>query len=131
MKKARTIPFNFVLDELYSVNPIIKPMFGCHALYLGNKMVLMLRNKEAHPRDNGVWVATTLEHVASLRSDFSSMRPVELLGENVTSWQNLPYEADDFEESVLRVCALIRKSDPRIGKVPKPRKKKSPTRKPK
>jgi len=125
VKKPRTIPFDFVLDELYQVNPIIKPMFGCHALYLGNKMVLMLRHKEAHPRDNGVWVATTPEHVIGLKAEFPSMRPVELLGANVTSWQNLPYESDDFEEAVLRVCAMIRKKDPRIGKIPKPRKKKS------
>lgn len=94
-------------------------------------MLLMLRHKEAHPRDNGVWVGTSTEHLASLKSDFPSMRPVELLGENVTAWQNLPYDSDDFEESVLRICELIRKGDPRIDKVPKGKKKKSTSRKPK
>src|SRR6188768_1680514 len=123
MKKPRTIPFNFVLDELHSLNLLIKPMFGCHALYLEDKMLLMLRNKEAYPRDNGVWVATTPEHVNSLKQAFPSMRPVELLGENVTAWQNIPHASDDFEESVLRVCALIKKGDSRIGKVPKAKKK--------
>ncbi len=52
------------------------------------------------------------------------MRTIKLFGESVSSWQNLPYEADDFEASVLRACELIRKNDPRIGKIPKPRKKK-------
>jgi hypothetical protein len=53
------------------------------------------------------------------------VRPVRLLGANVTAWQNIPSEADDFEETVLRVCELILHGDPRIGKVPKPRKKKT------
>lgn len=125
MKKPRTIPFNFVLDELYSVNLEVKPMFGCYALYKGNKIVLMLRKKEDFTDDNGVWVATTPEHLVALKKDFPSMRPVKLLGENVTAWQNLPYEADDFEASVLQACELIRRNDPRIGKVPKARKKKT------
>lgn len=125
MKKPRTIPFNFVLDELHSLNPVVKPMFGCYALYKGNKIVLMLRNKEDLPDDNGVWVATTPEHLVALKQDFPSMRPVKLLGENVTAWQNLPCEADDFEASVLRVCDFIRRNDPRIGKVPKARRKKT------
>jgi hypothetical protein len=45
----------------------------------------------------------------------------------VTGWQILPVEADDFEESVLRVCALVRAGDVRIGKVPKPRRKSAKT----
>jgi hypothetical protein len=36
----------------------------------------------------------------------------------------LPFDAEDFEESVLRACALVRAADPRIGKVPKPKKRK-------
>jgi hypothetical protein len=52
------------------------------------------------------------------------MRRIYLFGNGETSWQNLPAEADDFEESVFRACALIRKGDPRIGKIPKPRKRK-------
>ena len=131
MKKPRTIPFNFVLDELDSVSPIVKPMFGCYALYRQDKMLLILRNKEDLQHDNGVWIATVPEHLDSLQRDFPSMRPVRLLGANATAWQNLPHESDDFEESVLRVCDLIRKGDQRIGKIPKARKKKSTSRKPK
>jgi hypothetical protein len=125
MKKTKTIPFSFVLDQLYSINPIVRPMFGCFAVYRQNKMVLMLRSKEELPYDNGVWIATTPEHHESLKKEFPSVRPVRLLGANVTAWQNIPSEADDFEETVLRVCELILHGDPRIGKVPKPRKKKT------
>jgi hypothetical protein len=124
MKKIRTIPFDFVLEQLYSVAPVVKPMFGCHAVYVKEKIVLMLRNKEDFPDDNGVWIATTAEHHESLRRNFPSMRSIGMFSGKITGWQNLPYEAGDFEESAIKACDLILKKDPRIGKVPKPRKKK-------
>lgn len=124
MKKIKTIPFDFVLEQLYSVAPVVKPMFGCHAVYVKEKIVLMLRNKEDFPDDNGVWIATATEHHESLRRNFPSMRPIGMFDGKITGWQNLPYEAGDFEESVIEACDLILKKDIRIGKVPKPRKKK-------
>lgn len=124
LKRKKSIAFSFVLDELDSLHPIVKPMFGCHALYVGEKIVLITREKPDHPEDNGVWLATTTEHHTSLRKEFPSMRRIFLLGNGETSWQNLPVEADDFEESALKACVLIRKGDPRIGKIPKPRKRK-------
>lgn len=99
-------------------------MFGCHAIYQNEKIVLITRNKEEHKHDNGVWLATTQEHHASLKRDFPSMRSIQLLGNKETAWQNLPADADDFEESVLKACDLIRKGDIRIGKIPKPKNKK-------
>jgi hypothetical protein len=36
-------------------------------------------------------------------------------------------EAPDFEESVSTICHLILKGDNRIGKIPKPKKKKMAT----
>jgi hypothetical protein len=36
----------------------------------------------------------------------------------------LPADADDFEEGVLRVCALVLAGDPRVGKVPNVRNRK-------
>jgi hypothetical protein len=124
MKKIKAIPFDFVLEQLYSVAPVVKPMFGCHAVYVKEKIVLMLRNKEDFPDDNGVWIATTTEHHESLRRNFPSMRSIGMFDGKITGWQNLPYEAGDFEESVIEACDLILKKDIRIGKVPKPRKKK-------
>ena len=111
--------FDFVLDELYPVQPVIRPMFGCHALYVGEAIVLITRNKNEHTGDNGVWIATTPEYHESLRLEFPSMRKINLLGNKETSWQNIPADANDFEESVMKVCALIRRGDRRIGKVPK------------
>ena len=122
--KSKNVPFDFVLDELYSLDPVVKPMFGCHAIYIQNKIVLMLRLKEQHAYDNGVWVASLPEHWDALKREFPSLRTIKLFGETVSSWQNLPHDADDFEESVLKICALVRKNDARIGKIPKPKKRK-------
>ncbi len=96
-------------------------MFGCLAVYVGEKIVVILREKSNQAQDNGVWLATTREHHNSLRSEFPNMRPVELLGP-VTGWQVLPAGAPDFEESALRACELILARDPRIGKIPKKKK---------
>jgi hypothetical protein len=124
VKKPAPIPFDFVLEQLEGCSPQIRAMFGCHAIYVGEKIVLMLRNKESHRNDNGVWVAVRPEDLESLKKVFPSLRPVRLLGERATAWQNIPMESDDFEESVLTVCDLINRQDPRIGKVPKSRKAK-------
>lgn len=127
MPKKNSIAFEFVLDHLDALNPEIKPMFGSHAIYVGEAIVLITRDKKMHPEDNGVWLATTIEHHKSLLKDFPSMRSISLLGEAPTNWQNIPADADDFEESAVKACALIRKGDKRIGKIPKPKtsKKKS------
>jgi len=93
-------------------------MFGCLAVYLGEKIVLVLRDKPTYPGDNGVWLATTREHHESLRRDFPNMRSIELLGKKATDWQVLPVDAPDFEQASLRACEFIVAGDSRIGKVP-------------
>jgi hypothetical protein len=123
--KKREMAFEFVVEQLMPIEPVVRPMFGCHAVYHGEKIVLITRSKSEHSGDNGVWVATVPEHHASLKKQFPSLRSIRLLGTAETAWQNIPAEADDFEESVLRICELILKGDPRIGKIPKARKKKS------
>jgi hypothetical protein len=93
-------------------------MFGCTAIYVDDKIVLILRDKPDHAADNGVWLATTEEHHASLRQDFPHMRSIGVLGKPVTGWQILPADAPDFEQSALRACDLVLSRDPRIGKIP-------------
>jgi len=118
------IPFEFVLEELDRVHPRVRPMFGCYAIYVGEKLVLILRQRKDHTDDNGVWIATPREHHESLKKQFPCMRSIRLLGTVETVWQNIPVDEDDFEELVLKACELIRKGDARIGKIPKPKKKK-------
>jgi len=124
MKLRKAIPHEFVLDVLAPVSPWTRPMFGCTAIYLGEKIVLILRQKPTYERDNGVWLATTREHHASLRYEFPNMRSIELLGEPISNWQVLPTDAPDFEESAMRACELVIAGDPRIGKVPNSKRRK-------
>jgi hypothetical protein len=122
-------PFAFVLDELDELGIWTRPMFGCHAVYVDEKIVLVLRDKGSPRCDDGVWIATTAEHHVSLRCELPSLRSIRVLADGgVTGWQVLPAEADDFEESVLHACALVRAGDLRIGKVPKKRGAKAPKR---
>jgi hypothetical protein len=117
-KPAKKVPFDFVLAELEELGPVTRPMFGCHAVYVDDKIVFILRDK-GDRLDDGVWVATTREHHAALRRDLPSLRSVTLLaGGSVTGWQLLPAESDDFEESALFACELVKRRDVRIGKVP-------------
>ncbi len=124
--KVKKIPFDFILEILSAAEPYTKPMFGCTAVYVGERIVLILRKKEDFTSDNGVWLATTGEHHASLAKIFPKMRSLALFGPGPTGWQILPEDADDFEESVVLACELILKNDQRIGKVPK---RKSPKKK--
>ena len=121
-KRRKTPPHEFVLDALTPASPMTRPMFGCLAVYVEDKIVLVLRDKEGSAADNGVWLATTREHHPSLRREFPNMRSIQVLGTEVTGWQVLPADAPDFEEAALRACELILARDPRIGKVPKSRR---------
>jgi len=127
--KTKTVPFPFVLEELEELAPWTRPMFGCTAVYSDDRILFVMRDKSAPRCDDGVWIATTREHHASLRSELPSMRSISVLaGGGVTGWQILPVESDDFEEQVLRACELVRKGDARIGKVPEKRKRKAAKR---
>ena len=121
VKARRAVPHAFVLDELEGLGPTTKPMFGCTAVYVDDKIVLVLRDRPSPAADNGVWLATTHEHHASLRAELPSLRSISVLGAGVTGWQLLPADDPGFEDAVLRACALVRARDERIGKVPKPR----------
>ncbi|CAN5915843.1 hypothetical protein BH11MYX4_BH11MYX4_53970 [soil metagenome] len=115
-------PFAFVLEELDALEPYTKPMFGCTAVYVGDRILLVLRERPTATEDNGVWLATSREHHASLRTELPSLRSIGVLADGgVTGWQSLPADGVDFEEEVLRACALVRAGDPRIGKIPKRR----------
>ncbi|MFZ0822132.1 MAG: hypothetical protein WAM87_00620, partial [Terriglobales bacterium] len=122
--RRKRVPHEFVLDALAALSPRTRPMFGCLAVYVEDKIVLILRDKDkAGETDNGVWLATTEDHHRSLRRDFPTMRSIKVLGKNAlgkkaTGWQVLPADAPDFEEAALRACEFVLAGDPRIGKVP-------------
>jgi hypothetical protein len=118
LKRRKPIPHAFVLDAISSLSPYTRPMFGCLAIYVKDKIVLILRDKPTSTNDNGVWLATTEEHHKSLGREFPNMRSIQVLGRPVTGWQVLPADAPDFETAALHACELVLAEDPRIGKVP-------------
>ena len=124
-KQRKPIPHAFVLDAISTLSPYTRPMFGCLAIYVKDKIVLILRDKPTNTADNGVWLATTQEHHQSLRREFPNMRSIQVLGKRVTGWQVLPVDAPDFESAALRACELVLAGDPRIGKIPGARTSKS------
>ena len=126
VKPRKAVPHAFVLEAVSALSPRTRPMFGCLAIYVGDKIVLILRDKPGESGDNGVWLATTVEHHESLRREFPSMRSIRVLGKKVTGWQVLPADAPDFEEAALRACELVIARDPRIGKVPGVRRPATP-----
>ena len=118
VKQRKPVPYEFVLDAIAPLSPETRSMFGCLAVYVEDKIVLILREKRDVTEDNGVWLATTEEHHQSLRREFPNMRSIQVFGKEVTGWQVLPADAPDFEEAALRACDLVLAGDPRIGKVP-------------
>jgi len=117
-KRRKPIPHEFVLDAISALSPYTRPMFGCLAIYVNDKIVLILRDKPTNTVDNGVWLATTEKHHQSLRREFPNMRSIQVLGKPVTGWQVLPADAPDFESAALRACELVLAGDARIGKIP-------------
>jgi hypothetical protein len=122
VKPGKMPPHAFVLEAIDAVSPETRSMFGSLAVYVGDEIVLILRDRQAKTADNGVWLATTEEHHQSLRREFPNMRSIQVFGKQVTGWQVLPVDAPDFEEMALRACELIVARDPRIGKVPASRR---------
>lgn len=120
-RKRKRVPHEFVLDALAELSPVTRSMFGCLAVYLEDKIVLILRDRPRSRADNGVWIATTVQHHDTLRPEFPRMRSIQVLGKATTGWQVLPADAPDFEEAALHACELILAGDVRIGKIPKRR----------
>jgi len=118
VKPRKPVPHEFVLDAIATLSPKTRSMFGCLAIYVQDKIVLILRDKRDQAADNGVWLATTEDQHRSLRREFPNMRSIQVLGKKVTGWQVLPADAQDFEEAALHACDLVLAGDPRIGKVP-------------
>ena len=133
MRAKKAPPFPFVLDELLESHlaPRVhtRPMFGCLAVYVGEKIVFVLRRKQDRStlRDDGIWVATLPEHNESLLEEFPVLRRIEMFqtrGQKAfTGWLNLPEHEEYFEETALAVCRRVIEGDPRIGKIPSSRSK--------
>lgn len=124
--KRKSPPFPFLVEALDPLNPEIRPMFSGYAVYVGNKIVAMLRDSLKQPEDNGVWLVlaeSTAPDDASLRRELPSLRRIQALGGKIGHWLLIPADGSGFEAESLHVCDLLLARDPRIGRVPKSRQR--------
>jgi hypothetical protein len=106
-------------------------MFSGHAVYIGDKIVCMLRDSPKSPEDNGIWVVFADARDASddpkaLRHQFPSIRPIRILGGKIGHWRILPADATNFESEAMRFCDLLLAQNPRLGRIPESRKPRKP-----
>lgn len=116
--QRKAVPHRFVLDALAEVNPTTRAMFGALAVYVGETIVFILRDRSADPQANGVWLAVPIKFQESFLAEFPNTKPVHIMGKDISGWRLLAVNSEDFEERALHACELVVKRDPRIGKVP-------------
>ena len=122
--KRRSAPYPFILEALAPLEPEVRAMFSGFAVYVGEKIVLMLRDSPKQPEDNGVWlVFSVTANLADpgIRKDFPSIRLIKLLGGKIAHWRLIPADSATFESEALHACELLLKHDVRFGRIPQSR----------
>jgi hypothetical protein len=79
IKQRKAVTHEFVLDAIAPLSPETRSMFGCLAVYVQDKIVLILRDKRDGTAHNGVWLATT-EEPSPWRCSASERLGSELVG---------------------------------------------------
>jgi len=97
---------------------IDKAMFGCRAIYLHGRLMLVLCSGE-EPW-NGLLIATDHEFHDSIRDDFDYVVQHPVL----KKWLYLPEASENFESVSSEIVEAIRIGDQRFGVEPKERKRK-------
>jgi hypothetical protein len=125
-KPARkTPPHSFILEALTPLEPEVRRLFSGYGVYLGDRIVCMLRDSAKSPGDNGLWLVLS-ESVnpadKTLRRAFPSLRSIALLRSKISHWLLIPSDSPTFEEEALHACDRLLQHDPRFGRVPKSRR---------
>jgi hypothetical protein len=118
-------PFPFVLETLAPLQPEVRRMFSGFSVYVGDRIVCMLRDHAKSPRDNGIWLvlAEGVDPASKeLRREIPSLRRIELLAGKIGHWLLIPADGPNFETEAGHACELLLKRDLRLGRVPKSRR---------
>lgn len=118
-------PYDFILEELGEHVTAIKPMFGAFGIYRDHQILMILRKKEKFDNDTGMWLGVVDEFVNEVKKEIPELRDLQMFGTSPTAWQVLGEDLSNFEEVALQICEMIRRRDPRLGRTPKNRLKKS------
>jgi hypothetical protein len=125
MKPKQKPPFPFVLEALAPLHPEVRRMFSGFSVYIGDRIVCMLRDHARSPQDNGLWLvlAESADPTdPALRREFPSIRRIDLLGDKIRHWLLIPSDGPDFEAEAMHACDLLLNRDQRLGRVPKSRR---------
>lgn len=98
---------------------VLRSMFGAKAIYVRGLIVLAFCEGDEPWR--GVLVATDRTHHESLCREIRGLTVHSILGK----WLYLPEESGAFESSADSLVRLVQRRDPRVGVLPKPKKRKS------
>ncbi|HKO98968.1 MAG TPA: hypothetical protein VJU86_18345 [Pyrinomonadaceae bacterium] len=113
----RRLPFDFVIEELAPLRPIVKQAFGFVYVYLDDTLLLALRDSVKQPATNGMWLFTSREHVDNLAREFPELSRRQIWRSGKNCWIVLASRLEYFEEYALKACELILNGDRRIGRV--------------
>ncbi len=118
MRDFKPHPLRWIVESLEEEPSYLeKAMFGARGCYLHGRLVLVLAARKEPWK--GLLVPTEKKYHESLQDEFPGLMVHTILGK----WLYLPEESEDFEETASRLVDLIREEDPRIGVLPKPRKR--------
>jgi hypothetical protein len=113
----KQLPFPFVIEELDSLRPTIKRMFGFTHVYLEDKLLFSLRDHPKQKGTNGLWLYTTTEHIESLAKEFPHLPRRQLWRSKKNAWIILASQLEEFEEYAFKACELVLNGDQRIGRI--------------
>jgi len=115
-KKPKTHPLLWVVESLMEEPSYLeKPMFGCLAIYLHGRLMLVLASGE-EPWD-GLLIPTDHQHHDAIRDDFDYVVQHPVL----KKWLYLPEATEDFETAASDIVEIVRMNDQRFGVEPKER----------
>jgi len=115
-KKKKQHPLLWVVEPLIE-EPIYleKPMFGCLAIYLHGRLMLVLASGE-EPWD-GLLIPTEHQFHDAILKEFSDVVQHSVL----KKWLYLPEATEDFETVASDIVEAVRMNDQRFGVEPQER----------
>ena len=118
-KKKPKNPLLWVVESIIEEPSYIdRAWFGCRAIYLHGRLMLVLCSGE-EPW-NGLLIATEHEFHDSIKQEFGDVVQHPVL----KKWLYLPEASEDFESFSSWIVEAIRTGDQRFGVEPKERKRK-------
>jgi hypothetical protein len=119
-KKPKNHPLLWVVESVMEESSYLqKSMFGCLAIYLHGRLMLVLCSGE-EPW-NGLLIPTEYEFHDAIRQEFENVVQHSVL----KKWLYLPEATEDFETVASDIVEAVRMNDQRFGVEPKERKRRN------